>query len=115
MSIDRKQIGECIGAKIRMERKNRKLTQMELAEMADTSIQHISLLECGIRLPSVVTLMNLIAILGIDFNETMQEFLPESCTVRNNYKKFCDLGKQLDDDSLIHVNFLLENLNKSNS
>ena len=72
--MDRKQIGECIGAKIRMERKNRKLTQMELAEMADTSIQHISLLECGIRLPSVVTLMNLIAILGIDFNETMQEF-----------------------------------------
>nr|QGT49781.1 hypothetical protein Melaina855_1680 [uncultured Candidatus Melainabacteria bacterium] len=58
-----------IAKKIKYYRKSKNLTQAELAEMVDLSVQHISRIESGCYIPSLKSFFMLIHVLGIDLRE----------------------------------------------
>ena len=49
-------LGKLIGASIARLRKDREMTQAQLAEMIDTTVETISRLERGVSVPSIKTL-----------------------------------------------------------
>lgn len=55
-----------IGRTIKFHREKLKLTQAELAEMTDLSVQHLSRIENGNYVPSLYTFFILITVLKID-------------------------------------------------
>jgi len=55
-----------LAKQIKIYRKKAKLTQAELAEKVDLSVQHISKIESGYYIPSLKTFFMLIEILKID-------------------------------------------------
>lgn len=63
-----------VGSKIRMLRKRRMLTQPDLAEVIDRSVDALSNLERGISLPNFETLERLSAALGVP----VRDFFPGS-------------------------------------
>lgn len=63
-----------VGSKIKVLRKRRKLTQPELAEAIDRSVDALSNLERGISLPNFETLERLSAALGVP----VRDFFPAS-------------------------------------
>ena len=63
-----------VGSRIRDIRQQRGLTQAELAQQVNMSLKHISAIECGIRLPSLDTLIAVANELQIDTNPLLQDF-----------------------------------------
>ena len=58
-----------IAEKIKYYRKKANLTQAELAEKVDLSVQHISRIESGCYIPSLKSFFMIITILKIDLKE----------------------------------------------
>lgn len=75
---------QSIGANIGKYRRERKMTQEQLAELADRSVPYISHLECALKVPSVDTLIAIAEALCVplDWLSKMEEALevqPKNC------------------------------------
>lgn len=65
--------GYILGSNIRAERLRRHLTQEQLAEKLDMSINYIGKLERGVIIPSALVIFKLSKILRTDMNELFKE------------------------------------------
>lgn len=65
--------GYILGSNIRAERLRRHLTQEQLAEKLDMSINYVGKLERGVIIPSALVVFKLSKILRTDMNELFKE------------------------------------------
>jgi transcriptional regulator with XRE-family HTH domain len=61
------------GKKIRRERRDQELSQRELAETAGLALNTVSLIERGLRTPSVTTVARIARALGVEPGELIEE------------------------------------------
>ena len=84
---------EAIGRRIKAAREKKQLTQEQLAELVDLSPMHVSVIERGIKLPKLETLINIANILDVSADTLLQD------VVHNQTKLYAseasDLIKQL--------------------
>ena len=73
---------KAIGRRIKTARENKRLTQEQLAELVDLSPMHVSVIERGVKLPKLETLINIANILDVSADELLQD-------VVNNQVKLC--------------------------
>lgn len=73
-----------IGGKIRVMRKERKMTQEELAESVGVGITHISHIETGNSIPSLQVLVGIINTLGCSADELLCIDVKEAHENRQN-------------------------------
>ena len=73
---------EFIGQIIKKYRVKNKFTQEKLAEMVDITNQHMSRIECGCYIPSLITFFKLVRVLNID----LREFGFDETETENNIK-----------------------------
>ena len=62
-----------MGDRIREARKNLHLTQEQLAEKLDVSLEYVSQLERGLKMPSMQLFINLIEILDVSADHLLQD------------------------------------------
>lgn len=74
-----------IGGKIRVMRKERKMTQEELAEAVGVGITHISHIETGNSIPSLQVLVGIINTLGCSADELLCIDVKEAHENRQNW------------------------------
>lgn len=67
-------VGEMFGARLRELRRKRKLTQVQVAERSGLAQNHISELENGERMPSLVTMLKLAAAIDCKPTELLAPF-----------------------------------------
>ena len=84
---------KAIGRRIKTARENKRLTQEQLAELVDLSPMHVSVIERGVKLPKLETLINIANVLDVPADVLLQD-------VVNNQTKLCaseasELIKQL--------------------
>ena len=77
-SMDQK----AIGRRIKAARERKGLTQEELAEEVDLSPMHVSVIERGVKLPKLETLINIANALDVSADVLLQD-------VVNNQTKLC--------------------------
>lgn len=65
-------LGQRIGRQIRERRRRARCSQLALAERVDLSLNHISLLERGLRLPRLETLERVARALGADVGDLVR-------------------------------------------
>ena len=87
---------KAIGRRIKAAREKNQLTQEQLAELVDLSPMHVSVIERGVKLPKLETLINIANVLNVSADVLLQD-------VVNNQTKLCaseatDLIKQLSQD-----------------
>ena len=70
------------GRRIKTARERNKLPQEQLAEMVTLSPMHVSVIERGVKLPKLETLINIANILDVSADELLQD-------VVNNQVKLC--------------------------
>lgn len=88
-------------ANIRRIRKERGLTQEELAELCDTSVSYIGLLEIGRNVPKLSTIEKIADALGVDYIELFKSPENQSEIKNRDYSKLkkrilSDIEKDLD-------------------
>ncbi len=88
------QTKELLGLKIKEVRKQRKITQEQLAEKLDLDVGYISKLEVGRNFPTIGTLEKIASVLGVELYELFQftkvknnDFKEEIVTIYNNLNK----------------------------
>ena len=73
---------KAIGRRIKTARENKRLTQEQLAEYVDLSPMHVSVIERGVKLPKLETLINIANVLDVSADVLLQD-------VVNNQIKLC--------------------------
>ena len=73
---------KAIGRRIKTARENKRLTQEQLAELVDLSPMHVSVIERGVKLPKLETLINIANVLDVPADVLLQD-------VVNNQTKLC--------------------------
>ena len=73
---------KAVGRRIKTARERKKLTQEQLAEMVNLSPMHVSVIERGVKLPKLETLINIANILDVSADELLQD-------VVNNQTRLC--------------------------
>ena len=64
---------KAVGRRIKTARERKKLTQEQLAEMVNLSPMHVSVIERGVKLPKLETLINIANIQDVcDINQCFQ-------------------------------------------
>lgn len=106
--VEHNELARYIGMYIKREREEQTLTQQELSEITGISISHISSIERGIKLPGTVSLFNLINALHIDVVDLFEPYLNLVKTDPEQYEKFCGLGKNIDEEAMTHILYMLE-------
>lgn len=93
---------------IRNERKNKRITQEELAEMLEVSPTHVKHIESGHRKPSIEILFELAKILNISLDEVVfpKNRMPNDAT-RGKIERLLDVS---DESSLQFILSVLEAL-----
>lgn len=61
-----------IGRNIKVERVRKGYSQEELAELADTTRHTISLVECGLQHPKILSILKIANALSIDINQLLK-------------------------------------------
>ena len=84
---------KAIGRRIKAAREKNQLTQEQLAELVDLSPMHVSVIERGVKLPKLETLINIANVLNVSADVLLQD-------VVHNQTKLCaseasELIKQL--------------------
>lgn len=74
---------------IRNERKNKRITQEELAEMLEVSPTHVKHIESGHRKPSIEILFELAKILNISLDEVVFQRIGRPMTPRAERSSAC--------------------------
>ena len=99
-----------VGSRIRDIRQHRGLTQAELAQQVNMSLKHISAIECGIRLPSLDTLVAIANELQIDTNTLLQDSLTVSAQIESSvlWKQIESLPPQRQKKILRMIQILIE-------
>ena len=64
---------KAIGRRIKAARERKGLTQEELAEEVDLSPMHVSVIERGVKLPKLETLINIANVLGVSADVLLQD------------------------------------------
>ena len=64
---------KAIGRRIKNAREKKQLTQEQLAELVDLSPMHVSVIERGVKLPKLETLINIANILDVSADELLQD------------------------------------------
>ncbi|MDB5409003.1 MAG: putative transcriptional regulator [Rhodospirillales bacterium] len=86
-----------IGLRVRAYRIEQKLTQEQLAERIDRSVETISNLERGVSVPSEATLNRLAKILGVSVEDLMVEKLGGDRSGKIEFFQSIEILKKLDD------------------
>lgn len=105
MEIDFKKIGQ----RIQQVRKNRRMTQAELADICDCSVNHLSAVENGTNRPSMELIIKISSVL----NESVDYFLMDVPHTGKKYLIDSQIAKKLDacsDDTLKVVDSLLDSM-----
>lgn len=68
-----------MGRRIKEEREKKGYTQEQLAELAELSVQHISVIERGIKAPKLKTFIHLANVLEINADYLLEDSLAVSC------------------------------------
>ena len=89
-----------IGLRIRAHRLERRLTQEQLAEQIDRSVETISNLERGISLPNEATLLRLAETLGIGLDELLKERKAASSKRPMEFFRATEVLRTLDEKKL---------------
>jgi transcriptional regulator with XRE-family HTH domain len=71
-----------IGKRIQLIRKQRGLTQEQLAELVDLSTNHISAVERGIHQPTTENLVKIMTVLDCSADELFQDVIPAGTRVQ---------------------------------
>ncbi len=66
---------KAIGRRIKAAREKRQLTQEQLAELVDLSTMHISVIERGVKLPKLETLINIANVLDVSADVLLQDVI----------------------------------------
>lgn len=66
---------KAIGRRIKSAREKKKLTQEQLAELVDLSPMHVSVIERGVKLPKLETLINIANILDVSADVLLQDVI----------------------------------------
>lgn len=99
-----------LAEKIKYYRKKANLTQAELAEKVDLSIQHISRIESGCYVPSLKSFFALVTVLKID----LKDFGFNIDSTNNQLKdKLITMISNATDEELIFYKNVIEAVNKS--
>lgn len=64
---------KAIGKRIKAAREQRELTQEQLAESVDLSPMHVSVIERGVKLPKLETLINIANVLDVSADFLLQD------------------------------------------
>ena len=64
---------KAIGRRIKTARENKRLTQEQLAELVDLSPMHVSVIERGVKLPKLETLINIANVLDVSADVLLQD------------------------------------------
>ena len=75
---------KAIGRRIKQAREKRKLTQEQLAELVFLSPMHVSVIERGVKLPKLETLINIANVLKVTTDELLQDVLEKTTLVANH-------------------------------
>lgn len=82
---------KAIGRRIKAAREKKRLTQEQLAELVDLSPMHVSVIERGVKLPKLETLINIANILDVSADELLQD------VVNNQTKLYASEASELID------------------
>ena len=66
---------KAIGRRIKAAREKKQLTQEQLAELVDLSTMHISVIERGVKLPKLETLINIANVLDVSADVLLQDVI----------------------------------------
>ena len=66
---------KAIGRRIKAAREKRQLTQEQLAELVDLSTMHVSVIERGVKLPKLETLINIANVLDVSADVLLQDVI----------------------------------------
>ena len=80
---------KAIGRRIKAAREKKRLTQEQLAELVDLSPMHVSVIERGVKLPKLETLINIANILDVSADELLQD------VVNNQTKLYASEASEL--------------------
>ena len=80
---------KAIGRRIKAARERKGLTQEELAEEVDLSPMHVSVIERGVKLPKLETLINIANVLDVSADVLLQD------VVNNQPKLFASEASEL--------------------
>lgn len=80
---------KAIGRRIKTARENKRLTQEQLAELVDLSPMHVSVIERGVKLPKLETLINIANVLDVPADVLLQD------VVNNQTKLFASEASEL--------------------
>lgn len=74
------QLRRCLGQKVKYLRRQANLTQAELAERTNLSVNYVSEIETGIASPTLKTLLKLAQELGVEIKElfNFEQILPSN-------------------------------------
>lgn len=84
MSVDDKKLREVLSQNIKSARLSSNLTQDNLAELSDISLDFLKSVEAARSGISVSTLINICCALNITPNELLKEFFRDSCNKNEN-------------------------------
>jgi len=93
-----------IAQKIKTYRKKMGLTQEQLAEQIDLSVQHVSRIENGCYIPSLTTFFKIISILQIDLKEFGFNIEKNNNPVINNIIE--DITNASDEELIFYENMI---------
>ena len=71
---------KAIGRRIKTARERKRLTQEQLAELIDLSPMHISVIERGVKLPKLETLINIANVLDVSADVLLQDVIKTKST-----------------------------------
>jgi transcriptional regulator with XRE-family HTH domain len=66
---------KAIGRRVKAAREKKQLTQEQLAELVDLSTMHISVIERGVKLPKLETLINIANVLDVSADVLLQDVI----------------------------------------
>jgi transcriptional regulator with XRE-family HTH domain len=66
---------KAIGRRIKAAREKKQLTQEQLAELVDLSTMHVSVIERGVKLPKLETLINIANVLDVSADVLLQDVI----------------------------------------
>ena len=64
---------KAVGRRIKAAREKKQLTQEQLAELVDLSPMHVSVIERGVKLPKLETLINIANVLNVSADVLLQD------------------------------------------
>ena len=80
---------KAVGRRIKAAREQKRLTQEQVAELVDLSPMHVSVIERGVKLPKLETLINLANVLDVSADVLLQD------VVNNQTKLFASEASEL--------------------